>query len=252
MQINKEDNKSNKRTMILSVIFIFLVIDIIVLLLFLLNYFNKGIAVESSSSVEEPSTSEAISSSVESSSTSEYDPYIDVTISNIKKYIKEVEEESLFTSFATKDIYSINTYTESESTHIVYGFTINEETDKYIRFDIDLNKELDMEEVVSLIHDDGITIEMFVEQNIYVMVSEDASSKDTFKEVCPGNYTHHTCYKDEYDTYYMSGIGHRDDAYISVDLLSFDKDTYDIDNTDTSIKQSNDINKRYYQLLEAL
>ena len=238
--------------MILSVIFVFLVIDIVVLLLFLLNYFNKGITVESSSSLEEPSTSEPISSSVEFSSASEYDPYIDVTISNIKKYIKEVEEESLFTSFTAKDIYSINTYTESESTHIVYGFTINEETDKYIRFDIDINKELDMEEVVSLIHDDGVTIEMFVEQNIYEIVSEDISSKDTFKEVYPGDYTHHICYKDEYDIYYMSGIGYHDDTYISVDLLSFDKDTYDIDNTDASINQSNDINKRYYQLLEML
>ena len=246
---DKNDKQSDKKKMISIVIFVFLIIDIIVLLIFLLNHFNKGIVVESSSSVEEPSSSEVISSSEETSSTSEYDPYVDTVISNIKKYIKEVSEDRMGVAVSMKDLYSINTYVDSESTHLVYGFTYLENEDEYVRLDINLEQELDIEQIISLIHDDGITLDQYYEHTAYDIVNEDITSKDSFKDIYHGDYTHHICYKDEYDMCYMSGIGKNDDTYISIDLLSFDKDTYDIDDTDTSINQRNDINKRYYQLL---
>ena len=172
-------------------------------------------------------------------------------ISNIKKYIKDVGDNTIGASLTVKEIYSISTYVEGESTHLIYGFTISEDTNRYIRFDINLEQELNEEEIVDLIHGDNISTDLFDEQHIYEIVDEDITSKDTFKDVYPGSYTHHICYEDEYG-YYMSGIGHHDETYISIDLLSFDKDTCDIDNTDASINQSNDINKRYYQLLEMI
>ena len=252
MDTNKEDNKSEKKTVIFSALAAFAILDILILLCFLLTYCNNRGEGETSSSIEESSSTIEITSSVEPSSLSTYDPYIDTVISNIKKYIKDVGETMFLGPYTVKDIYSINTYVESESTHLIYGFTYLEEDDKYIRLDLNLEQELSEEEIVALIHDDNITLDMYEDEDIYDIASEDITSKDTFKDVYPGDYSHHIIYKNDYEEYYMSGIGHHDDAYISVDLLSFDKDTYDIDNTDTSINQSNDINKRYYQLLETL
>lgn len=249
--MSKEDQKSNKKKITLSIVVIFLAVDLIVLLIFLLHYCSKSnITVETSSSNIEPSTSEPLSSSIESSSTSEYDPYIDVVISNIKKYVKEASLKKIGTEVSIKDIYSFNTYVESESTHLIYGFTYVEQDNKYMRLEIDLEQELDVEEVISLIHEDNISIDLFFNHNDYDIVNIDITAKDGFKDVYPGSYTRHISYSDEYGDCYMSGIGKNDNTYISVDYLSFDKDTYDVDNTDTHMNSISDINKRYYQLLE--
>ena len=248
-----EDEKGNTAKQvglaIGAAIFIIVILLIIVLLLHWKDISYRPIL---SSSSEEPSTSEEISSSEEESSTSEYDPYIDEAIVNIKKYIKTVGNDVLGSSLTVKDIYAVNTYVESETTHVVYGFITDEEDDKYIRFDIDLEAELDIDAVISLIHEDKITVDMFVGNDLYEIVEDDITNKSSFKEVYPGTYTHHLCYKDDMEQYYMSGIGVNDDRYISIDHLMFDNTTYDIDNTDTHINQTSDVSGRHWELLESL
>lgn len=248
-----EDEKgSTAKTIGLAIAFGVMVLVVVFVVVFMIKWPEINKRPESSSS-EEPSSSEVVSSSSEEeSSSSTYDPYIDDSIANIKKYIKDVGETVLSTSLTVNKIYSVNTYVESETTHLVYGFTVSEETDKYFRFDIDLEAELDLEAVMTLIHDDSVTKDMFLGSDQYTMVSEDITSKPSFKETYPGTYTTHICYKDDMDQYYMSGLGVNSDKYISIDYLMFDNTTFDLDDTDTHINDSNKAGEKYYQLLKQL
>ena len=229
----------------LFVILVILTFGIFLLILFLTN---RGGEVSSSS---EPTTSEAssipLSTSEEASSI--YDDYIDVTISNINKYIKKVGSDTLSISWSVKDIHSINMYVDSSTSILVYGFTVNEEDDKYIRMEIDIEKELSsMEEVVKLIHDDSVSIDMFISYEQYQIVSDDLVSKKSYKELYPGDYTYSLAYKSDAEEYYYSGIGKNKEDYISIDYLSYDHSTYEINTGGSHMNSAS--NGRYYQLLE--
>ena len=246
-----EDEKGNTlKTVGLAFLATLMVLLLAVLVILMVAFSNRNNSQSTSS--EEPSSSEVIPESSGERSEVEPDPYVDIVISNIKKYINAVEKEKLLTDLTVKDIYSINTYTELGSTQLVYGFTLTEETDKYARMIIDLDKELDIEEVISLIHDDKIDVDSYAEYELYEIVSGDITTKTSFKETYPGIYTKHICYKDMSEQYYVSGIGSNDDKYVSIDLLSFNKDTFDIDNTDAHVNETADSGKRYWQALEKL
>ncbi len=242
------EHDDNHRMLPWVAFFIILVILSLGVLLLIIYFTNRGGQVIGSS--EEPVTSEPSSIPVESS-TSIYDDYIDVTKNNIKKYIKSVGEKSLSTSWTVKDIYTVNMYVDSGTSILVYGFSISEETDKYIRIEIDIEKELSsMEEVVSLIHDDSISIDMYIGNTLYTKVDDDLVSKDSFCSLYDGEYKYGITYKDDGDQYYYSGIGINKEDYLCIDNLSYDHSSYDIDNGGTHTNSSS--NGRYKELLVSL
>ena len=238
------DKDDQHRVLPWVALFIIVVLLGVGILFIILMFMNKPSPVVSSSSEEASSTSEVLSSSV-------YDDYIDVTVDNMKKYISEVGSETLSTTWTVNHIYSVNTYVDGSNTVLVYGFTVKEEENKYIRIEIDLEKELsDIEEVVSLIHDDSISIDMFVGHELYEVIEDDLINKDSFKELYKGDYTYGLTYKSDSETYHYSGIGVDTDRFVSIDYLKYDKTTYDIDNTDSHVEITS--TGRYYQLLAAL
>lgn len=241
---NKSGNNSTKWPFIFAILVI-LGLGVLIAVLILLNSNNNPAPTSSS---EPTTTSEVLSSSEEPSSS--VDTYIDDLLTNLKNYTNNVHKSTLSISSTVKDIYSFNIYTESETTRVIYTYTTNEDSGRCFRMSVDLNADINMDQSLTIIHDNGLTLDMFDEYLQYEVVESDLVNKESFKSLYKGSYTHHLCYKDDYDTYHMSGIGIDSDKYVSIDYLTYDNTTYDIDNTDSHVEIVS--TGRYYQLLNAL
>lgn len=242
----EDERGSTSKYIILVVTFaIFLVLAIF--LVFFIIESNKNKEQPASSSSIIPSSSEVISSS----SSEEVDTYIDDTIINIKNYISKVSKDVLLSELTVDHLYSVNSYVEGESTHLVYGFTFKEDTTGYIRFEIDLEEELTISQIIEKIHSDLISPDMYVGHQLYKTKSVDITSKETFKELYIGTY-HPITYVDDSEQYHMSGIGKDGSSFACIDDISFNESTFEIDNTDAHFNSDTSSTNRYYQLLEKL
>ena len=242
----EDERGSTSKLIILVTTFAVLLVLVIFLVFFIIEN-NKNKEQPVSSSII-PSSSEVISSS---SSSEEVDTYIDDTIANIKSYISKVSKDVLLSELTVDHLYSVNTYVEGESTHLVYGFTFKEDVEGYIRFEIDLEAEFAISQVIEKIHSDLISPDMYVGHQLYKTKSVDITSKDTFKELYKGTY-HPITYVDDSEQYHMSGIGKDGSSFACIDDISFNESTFEIDNTDAHFNSDTSSTNRYYQLLEKL
>ena len=241
----EDERGSTSKLIILDTTFAVLLVLVIFLVFFIIEN-NKNKEQPVSSSII-PSSSEVIPSS----SSEEVDTYIDDTIANIKSYISKVSKDVLLSELTVDHLYSVNTYVEGESTHLIYGFTFKEDVEGYIRFEIDLEAELTISQVIEKIHSDLISPDMYVGHQLYKTKSVDITSKDTFKELYKGTY-HPITYVDDSEQYHMSGIGKDGSSFACIDDISFNESTFEIDNTDAHFNNDTSSMNRYYQLLEKL
>ena len=246
MQI-KDDKNSTRKVVLIAIVSSLAIIVLIILLVLLLTLPKRS---NNASSSDEPSSSELSSS--EEPPSSEEDPYIDDLLSNLISYTNKVHKDVLLSTSTVKEFYSFNIYTEDESTHIVYAYTTNEDIDRCFRMIIDIGIDISNDDTLSIIHNNELTIEMFLSEHQYEIVEDKIASKEGFKELYSGDYSYSVTYKDDYDHYYFSGIGIEEDGYTSIDYLSFDKDSFVIDSDSSFFNSSSDKNNRYYQLLEAI
>ena len=241
----EDERGSTSKLIILVTTFAVLLILVIFLVFFIIDN-NKNKEQPVSSSII-PSSSEVIPSS----SSEEVDTYIDDTIANIKSYISKVSKDVLLSELTVDHLFGVDTYVEGESTHLVYGFTFKEDVEGYIRFEIDLEAELTISQVIEKIHSDLISPDMYVGHQLYKTKSVDITSKDTFKELYNGTY-HPITYVDDSEQYHMSGIGKDGSSFACIDDISFNETTFEIDNTDAHFNSDISSTNRYYQLLEKL
>lgn len=228
----------------LFVILVILGVGILFLVLFLTN---RGGEVVGSSS-EESTTSESSSIPL-ASSTSIYDDYIDVTIENLKVYTEKEMTDTHLSPMTVKTLYSFNIYSESTFTHINYGYIPKEKDDIYVIMDIILDNEVSDLEAIGIIHDNLLVLGMS-DASIYMIVPTEITNKESFKSEYRGSYEHVISYVDDYDQYYMSGIGTNKEEYISIGKLAYDHSSYDINSATSHINSVS--NNRYYELLKQL
>ena len=233
----KKMDKKNKTILLMGILIFLLIGLVVVLILIFVVPKPKG----------DTSSSSSLSSSSEiSSSTSEVDTYIDDVIDNINTYTSLIHQTYYASDISVKDIYSFNIYESGGTTHICYTYTVNNVVNTVYRIHIDTSADINNNEVMDLIHDDGLVLTMFVGRYAYDIVNSDITSKAIFTSEYIGDYTHHICYTDEYDEYHLSGIGKNNNTYTSIDHLYFDNDH--IDNSDAHVLSVND-NSRYQELL---